>query len=481
MPLSKKSAALLSVGLTVLLASVKLLIGFVSGSLSILAEAADAVIDLVTDGVTFLAVRVSDLPPDEDHPYGHARAENLGALAQAVLMVMTYGWVLVQVGKTLLLAPQRPAFSLWFFLVMSLSLGINLVRVQVLRQAASRFKSQALKASATNFLNDILRSLVVLLTMGVIMLAPRLSLPSWFVERCDAIAAALVALVALRGAWILGKQAIHTLMDGIPYDLSHRLTSRIAALPSVVPNSASVRARFVGEQPFVEVMVGMPRGHSLEEAHELAHKVEDAIRLDLHEASVLVHVEPTRTVTEPYTTAVYSAAQRLGLRVHNLAIYQLKEEIRIEMDLELPGSMTLTEAHPFSERLEAAIAAELSCPTVIAVHLEPRHDQVQPAVRYAPLEAQVCQAITALPNAASIGLTEALLTNDGVVITLRCYFPGDTRLTDVHTAMARTERDLRRVIPDVVRVQIDPEPDDRRPAADTGDTGDAGAVTSPPR
>lgn len=466
MSLSKQSAVLFSVSLTILLAGVKLLIGVISGSLSILAEAADAIIDLVTDGVTFLAVRVSDLPPDEDHPYGHARAENLGALAQAVLMVMTYGWVLVQVFKTLVMAPQHPGFSLGIFLVMSLSLGVNLLRVHMLRRAASRLKSQALKASATNFLNDVLRSLVVLLTMGVIMLAPRLALPPWFVERVDAMAAALVALIALWSAWGLGKQAIHTLMDGIPYDLSHRLTNRIAALPSVVPNSASVRARFVGEQPFVEVMVGMPRGHSLEEAHELAHHVENAIRMDLREASVLVHVEPTRTATEPYTTAVYSAAQRLGLRVHNLAIYQLKEEIRIEMDLELPGDMTLTEAHPFSERLEAAIAAELPCQTVIAVHLEPRHDQVQPAVRYAPLEEQVRQAIDTLSNASSIGLTEALLTNDGIIITLHCYFPGDTLLTDVHTAMARMERELRRVIPDVVRVQIDPEPDHRRSARD---------------
>lgn len=455
---SKKAAALLSIGFTAFLAVIKLAIGLLSGSLSILAEAADGIIDLVTDGVAYVAVRVSDLPPDDDHPYGHARAENLSALAQTFLITLTYTLVLWQAFIRIVLEPRMPDLSLAVFLVIIVSLLINLARVVALRQAATRLKSQALAASVTNFTADILRSLVVLLALGLILAQPRFELPAWLVVRLDAIAAVAVALFALHTAWKLGKQTVHTLMDGVPYDLNRRLAGRIASLPAVVPDSARVRARFVGSQPFVEVRVGMPRGHSLEEAQELVQKVKDAVQMDLEQASVLVHVEPTRTLTESYITTVYSTAQRLGLRVHHLDIYQLNDEVRVEMDLELPGSMTLAEAHPYSERLESSIAAELPCQVVVAVHLEPRHDQVRPAVRYAPVDKRVREAINTLPDAASILTSETLLTNNGIIVTLHCRFPGTTLLTEVHNAMARMEQDLRRLIPEVVRVQIDPEP-----------------------
>jgi cation diffusion facilitator family transporter len=456
--LSKKAAALLSMGFTLLLAIVRLSIGMLSGSLSILAEAVDSIIDMVTDGVTYMAVRVADLPPDDNHPYGHARAEHLGALAQAMLMAAVYGWVLWQSIERIFFAPLLPDISPWMFLVVLATLFINVVRVYTLSKTAKQHKSHALAASVSNFRNDIIRSSMVLLALGIIALQPTLALPPWFILRLDALAALIVVIVAFASAWGMGTASIHALMDSIPDELSHRLTTRVSQLPAVVPNSAQVRARFVGEQPYVEVMVGMQRGLSIEEAHELVDSVRDVICEDLHEAQVLVHVEPTRTNAEPYTTAVYSAAHRLGLRVHHLDIYQLRDGVRVEMDLELPGDLTLAEAHTYSESLEAAITEEMPCLAEVAVHLEPRHDHVHPAIRYAPMQERVSQTLSTLPYAESIVKSETLLTDEGLIVTLHCRFAGNTLLTEVHTTMSRMEQELRRAIPDISRVQIDPEP-----------------------
>jgi len=256
----------------------------------------------------------------------------------------------------------------------------------------------------------------------------------------------------------MGRNAIHALMDDVPADLSRRLVRQVTALPSVVPDSVQMRTRFVGEQPYVEVTVGTPRGGSLEEAHQLTEAVEAVIREELAGANVLVHVEPARTATEPYTTAVYAAAHRLGLHVHNLDIYQLADSVRVDVDLELPTDLTLGEAHTSSERLEQAVCAELGDRTIVAVHLEPRRDRVQPAVRYAPLNEELRRVVAQLPGAEAVAQVEALLTDAGTIVTLRCAFPPETPLSEVHTAMARLERELRRAVPDVVRVQIDPEP-----------------------
>jgi divalent metal cation (Fe/Co/Zn/Cd) transporter len=294
----------------------------------------------------------------------------------------------------------------------------------------------------------------------------------WLYIRVDAIAAAVVALIALWVSWGMALHAIRALMDDVPADLSRRLVRQVNALPSVVPDSVQMRTRFVGQQPFVEVTLGTPRGGSLEQAHQLTETVEAVIRDELAGANVLVHVEPARTATEPYATAVYAAANRLGLHVHNLDIYQLTDSVRVDMDLELPTNLTLGEAHTSSEQLERAICEELGGTTMVAVHLEPRRDQVQPAVRYAPLNAEIQRVLAQLADASAVAHVETLLTDAGTIVILRCAFPPETPLSEVHNAMARLERDLRRVVPDVVRVQIDPEPtsDQGRKAKDERST-----------
>jgi divalent metal cation (Fe/Co/Zn/Cd) transporter len=132
--------------------------------------------------------------------------------------------------------------------------------------------------------------------------------------------------------------------------------------------------------------------------------------------------------------------------------------VRVDMDLELPTDQTLGEAHTSSERLEHAIRSELGESNVVAVHLEPRRDQVRPAVRYAPLDIQVRRVVEQIAGAETITQVETLLTDEGTIVTLHCSYPPGTALSEVHAAMARLERDLRRAVPDIVRVQIDPEP-----------------------
>ena len=458
-PVTKRSAALASILSGVLLTALKLAVGVATGSLAILAEAAHSGLDLLAAGITFLVVQIADLPPDENHPYGHARAEHLGALAEAVLLVVTAVLVLRESYLRIFVHPELPEISIWAFVVMIVSLVVDWQRSRSLKRAAEQFKSDALAADAAHFTNDLLSTGVVLAGLALIAVTiPDGLLPAWLYVRVDAIAAAVVALIALWVSWGMALHAIHALMDDVPADLSRRLVRQVTALPSVVPDSVQMRTRFVGQQPFVEVTLGTPRGGSLEQAHQLTETVEAVIREELAGADVLVHVEPARTATEPYATAVYAAANRLGLHVHNLDIYQLADSVRVDMDLELPTNLTLSEAHTSSEQLERAICDELGGTTTVAVHLEPRRDQVQPAVRYAPLNAEIQRVLAQLPDASAVAEVETLLTDAGTIVILRCAFPPETPLSEVHNAMARLERDLRRVVPDVVRVQIDPEP-----------------------
>ena len=406
-----------------------------------------------------MVVRIADRPPDENHPYGHARAENLGAMGEALLLVITAGWVLREAYARLFVHAEHPETSVWAFLVLGGSLLIDWQRSRALARAAAQFKSQALAADAAHFATDMISSVVVLISLITLAVAEPLKLlPEWLLLRIDAFAAVVVACITLWVAVGMGRRAIRSLMDDVPADLGPRLVSQVAALPSVVPNSVQMRTRFVGEQPYVEVTLGTSRAASLVEAHKLTEEVEAVIRSELDGAEVLVHVEPARTAAEPYTTAVYAAAHQLGLDVHNLDVYQLNDAVRVDVDLEVPSSLSFGEAHTLSERLERAICTELGSITAVSVHLEPRRDQVQPAVHYVPLSDEIQRVVTLLPEASAITQIETILTSEGAIVTLRHAFPRETPLRTVHDAMAQLERELRHSVPNIVRVQIDPEP-----------------------
>src|SRR5215210_8454554 len=120
-PVTKRSAALASIFSGVLLTALKLVVGIATGSLAILAEAAHSALDLLAAGITFMVVQIADLPPDENHPYGHARAEHLGALAEAVLLVVTALLVLRESFLRVFVHAELPEASVWAFVVMGVS------------------------------------------------------------------------------------------------------------------------------------------------------------------------------------------------------------------------------------------------------------------------------------------------------------------------------------------------------------------------
>src|SRR5919109_1103035 len=165
---TKRSAALASVGSGLLLTALKLAVGIATGSLAILAEAAHSALDLLAAGITYVVVHVADLPPDENHPYGHARAEHLGALAETILLVVTALLVLRESALRVFVRAELPETSVWSFVVMAVSLVVDWRRSRALKRAAAEFKSQALAADAAHFTNDLLSTAVVLASLALI-------------------------------------------------------------------------------------------------------------------------------------------------------------------------------------------------------------------------------------------------------------------------------------------------------------------------
>ncbi|MBM3125849.1 MAG: cation transporter [Chloroflexi bacterium] len=287
----KSSAALSSVVAAVGLTSFKFIVGLVTNSLGILAEAAHSALDLVAAVMTFFAVRVADKPADREHPFGHGKVENVSALFETLLLLATSGWIIYEAIQRLRSPELEVEVSIWSFLVMGTSIVVDVTRSRMLFAAAKKHNSQALEADALHFSTDIWSSSVVILGLIFVLLG-RLFPGLGFLEKGDAIAALVVAVIVVFVSGELGMRSIHALMDAAPGNGEHdRILKEVRRIKGI-SNVHAVRIRSVGAGWFVDMHVTMDGELTLNESHALTEKIERKVKAILPKSDVTIHAEP---------------------------------------------------------------------------------------------------------------------------------------------------------------------------------------------
>jgi cation diffusion facilitator family transporter len=295
----KNTAALNSVLAAFLLTSLKVVVGLLSGSLGILAEAAHSGLDFAAAIVTCIAVRAASKPPDRDHAYGHGKVENLSALAETLLLLATCAWIIRESVLRLTSHHVQVDASIWAFAVMGISIAVDISRSRMLYRVAVKHRSQALEADALHFSTDIWSSAVVIIGLLGVKLAgwyPALG----FLQQADAVAALLVAGIVVLVSARLGLRTIQGLLDSSPPGVDEKIQSAVTAMEGVMDCHA-VRVRHSGPYYFVDLHITVDGEQSLRSAHDLTERVEQAVEALLPGADVTVHPEPAPVVTKPPT------------------------------------------------------------------------------------------------------------------------------------------------------------------------------------
>jgi cation diffusion facilitator family transporter len=286
----KRSVALLSVFAGVGLTAFKLTIGLLTNSLGILAEAAHSGLDLVAAAMTYFAVRVSDKPADEEHQFGHGKVENLSALFETLLLLVTSGWIIYDAVTRLFFKPAQVEASVWSFIVMGASIVIDIDRSKMLSRAAKKYNSQALEADALHFSTDIWSSAVVIVGLVGVTLAKFLPGLDWM-HLADSVAALVVAVIVIYVSAELGWRTIVALLDSAPKGMVEKVERAAYSIPDVI-DAHAIRIRPSGPNWFVDLHVTMNGSIHLSRAHANTELIEKAVQAILPGADVTVHVEP---------------------------------------------------------------------------------------------------------------------------------------------------------------------------------------------
>lgn len=288
---SKNSAALTSVLAAVGLTTFKVIVGVLTGSLGILAEAAHSGLDLVAAVMTWFAVRVADKPADPNHPFGHGKAENISALFETLLLLATSAWIIYEAAHRLMAPEIHVEVTLWSFVVMITSIVIDVNRSKMLMKAAREHNSQALEADALHFSTDIWSSAVVIVGLLGVAAAGFFPTVTWL-EKADAVAALVVAVIVIFVSGELGFRSVQALIDAAPKNGEvDQIVAAARAVPGVLDVHA-VRIRPSGAVWFVDLHIEVDGKKSVNTTHALTEKVEKAVKAILPRSDVTVHVEP---------------------------------------------------------------------------------------------------------------------------------------------------------------------------------------------
>jgi cation diffusion facilitator family transporter len=286
----KVKVARLSVLSNSLLIIMKMIVGILSGSISILSEAIHSFMDLLAAIISFFSVRISDTPADERHPYGHGKFENISGVIEAMLIFLASGWIIFEAVRKLIHLHPVEKIGLGIA-VMAISAMVNFVVSRSIYKVAKSTDSIALEADALHLKVDVYTSLGVagglflMMILGFVIKSP-------LIHYLDPVIAIVVALLILRESFILFKKAYAPLLDeALSEEEVEQIKTIIGLHCSETINYHGLRTRKAGNYRYVDFHLNVPALMSVKEAHDLCDAIEEEIKSSLDHTEVTIHEE----------------------------------------------------------------------------------------------------------------------------------------------------------------------------------------------
>ncbi len=281
---TKENAAKLSIASVSLLIVLKVVASILTGSISIRADAVHSALDLIAAVTTFFGVRISGRPADEQHPFGHGKAENISSIVVAGLIFAAAGIIVYTAVRRLIVEAPLELIEIGIY-VTAAAIVINILISRYLLRVSRDTDSLALEAQARHLFSDVLSSVAVLVGLIIVQLTG--------LSILDPIVALLVALLILKVGYDTLRKSFGGLVDvRLPEAEEVEIKSCIIEHYSEVVSFHKLRTRKAGNQRYIDLHLVMPRDASVDEAHRMCDHLEQDIEYKLHHTSVTSHVEP---------------------------------------------------------------------------------------------------------------------------------------------------------------------------------------------
>ena len=281
---TKTRAAGLSIGAVALLILLKVTVGIISGSVSIIAQAVDSLLDLFASLITFFSLRFAARPADREHPFGHGKVESISGVVQGGLIFAAAVFILYQ-AVTRIMVEAAIEYVTAGIVVMAVCIVVNILVSRHLLRVARKEDSAALEANARNLATDVYTALGVLAGLVAVRITG--------LNILDPIIAIAVVMFILKTAYDVMRKSFPHLIDvRLPEDEEELIESTMREHMGELVGFHSLRTRKAGSERYIELHMIMARDASVERAHNLCDHLEEEIKSKLPNSDVIIHVEP---------------------------------------------------------------------------------------------------------------------------------------------------------------------------------------------
>lgn len=287
----KSRAAMISVISNTALVLMKLIVGLLIGSVSVISEAVHSGVDLLAAVIALFSVRTSSRPADSDHPFGHGKIENVSGAIEALLIFIAAGWIIFEAVKKFLYPEPMGAVN-WGVGVMFISAVTNIFVSQMLFKVGKETDSIALQGDAWHLRTDVYTSAGVMVGLALIWLGQWL-IPGHNLRWLDPLCAIALALLIVKAAYELTIQSASDLLDAhLPADEEASIRDLIEADRDTIRGYHYLRTRKAGHYRFIDFHIQVDAMMTVEASHGLTDKLSRAINERLPHSTVTIHIEP---------------------------------------------------------------------------------------------------------------------------------------------------------------------------------------------
>ena len=311
----KERVAMLSVASNFLLVILKLIVGALIGSVAIISEAIHSGMDLLAAIIALFSVKKSNIPADDDHPFGHGKVESISGLVEAVLIFIAAFWIIFEALKKFSSAQVLESPG-WGVVVMLFSAGMNYFVSSKLFHVGKEADSIALQADAWHLRTDVYTSAGVMVSLAVIWFSHMVFIhPN--IHWLYPIAAMFIAVFILKAAYNLTSKALADLMDvKLPADEEEWIRNIISGQRPDVHGFHRLRTRKAGNFRFIEFHVKVNPQMSVLSSHGITRELKKIIMNKLPHSTVTIHIEPCEgECTEECVAGCLLAKEKRPIRI----------------------------------------------------------------------------------------------------------------------------------------------------------------------
>jgi cation diffusion facilitator family transporter len=279
-----RSLAFSSIVVALAVMGLKFIAWWLTGSVALLSDALESIVNVVASSIAFYAIGVAQMPADENHPFGHHKAEYFSAVIEGVLIVVA-ALLIVREAALAMLEPHLLQAPVPGLAINALAAIANAAWAWLLVSAGRSARSPALVADGKHLWSDVVTSAGVL--VGLVLAVAT----GWLI--LDPLLAILVALNILWQGWLLVRSSVQGLMD-VALE-----TGEVAEIERIIAENSDgaiefhdLKTREAGRARFIEFHLVVPSGMTVERSHAICDRIEDALKQAMSGSRVTIHVEP---------------------------------------------------------------------------------------------------------------------------------------------------------------------------------------------